>query len=88
MKGEETRAKQLSAAEKPTGTEKFSVADQAGGDKRISEVEKILGSKTQKPFLICRLKEREKGVQLQKIHIIYFTLDAHGTEQKAKLLAK
>ena len=45
-RGEETRAKQLSAAEKPTGMENSSVADETGGDKRISEIEKILGSKT------------------------------------------
>lgn len=51
MKGEETKAKQLSAAEQPTGMAIFAVADEAGGDERISEVEKILGSKTQKPFL-------------------------------------
>lgn len=44
MKGE-AGAKQLSAAEKPTGK-----TDEAG-DERVSEVEKVLGSKTQKTFL-------------------------------------
>lgn len=34
-----------------TGMENFSVADEAGGSGRISEVEKILRSKPQKPFL-------------------------------------
>lgn len=83
MKGE-AGAKQLSAAEKPTGK-----ADEAG-DERLSEVENVLGSKTQKMFLDLWAdgEGKNKGVQLQKEQIIYFTFDAYGTEQKPKPPAK
>lgn len=82
---EETRAKQLSAAEKPTGMEKFSVADEAGEDGRISEVGKILGSKTQKPFLDLWAEEETKRSPPAEDthHLLHAQCIWHRTKSKA-----
>lgn len=47
-------------------------------------------AKLKRCFSICGLmeKKKNKGVQLQKEQIIYFTFDAYGTEQKPKPPAK
>lgn len=52
------------------------------------KLERFWEAKHKSHFWICGLKKRQKGVHLQKIHIICFMLNAYGTEQKAKPLAK
>lgn len=89
MKGEEKRQEQSSCQQlrNQQEWEIFRWLMKQEEMKQFQKLKRFWEAKHKSHFWICGLKEGQRGVQLQKIHIISFTLDAYGTEQKAKPFA-